>query len=92
MATPIFVDLPADVWTKIATNILQGQVHLVLTKPNVIRETYIQPTGDPAPANDPELGVEVFAETPHESIQFTAGADVYLRPEGEDSRVRLDAV
>ena len=34
MATPVFVDLPADTWTKIATNVLQGQVHLVGTGDN----------------------------------------------------------
>lgn len=90
MATPTFKDLPKDTWTKIATNVTQGQVHLVGTKPNVIRETYIQPTGGAAPANNAALGVPVFEESTTEAMNFTAGADVYLRPEGEASRVRVD--
>ncbi len=90
MATPVFVDLPKDVWTKIATNVTQGQVHLIGNKPNVIRSTYIQPTGASAPANNAALGVPVFEEGTTELMNFTAGADVYLRPDGEVSRVRVD--
>ena len=90
MATPTFIALPADTWTKIATNITTGQVHLVDNGPNVIRSTYIQPTGAAAPANDPALGVPAFEGVTTESMQFSAGADVYLRPEGEASRVRVD--
>ena len=90
MATPVFVDLPANTWTKIATNVTVGQVHLVKNSPNTIRSTYIQPTGAAAPADNAALGVPVF-ETGHtEIISFNAAADVYLRPEGEVSRVRVD--
>ena len=90
MATPTFKDLPKDVWTKVATNVTVGQVHLISTAANVIRSTYIQPTGAAAPADDPALGVPVFDEGTTEIISFEAGADVYLRPEGETSRVRID--
>jgi hypothetical protein len=90
MATPVFVDLPADTWTKIATNEIQGQVHLINTAPNQILQTYIQPSGDPAPADDPALGVPAFENAPSEEMQFTIGTDVYLRPVGEASRVRVD--
>jgi len=90
MSTPTFKDLPADTWTKIATDVVQGQVHLVDNGPNVIRSTYIQPTGDPAPADLATLGVPVFEGVSAENIHFKAGADVYLRPEGEASRVRVD--
>ena len=90
MATPVFVALPADTWTKIATNVVQGQVHLVDSGPNIIRSTYIQPTGDPAPADNAALGVPAFVGVTTEEINFTAAADVYLRPEGGASRVRVD--
>ena len=90
MGNPVFVDLPKDVFTKIATNVLQGQVHLVGTKPNVIRSTYIQPTGATAPANNAALGVPVFEGTTSAALHFKTGADVYLLPEGEASRVRVD--
>ena len=90
MATPTFIALPADTWTKIATNVLQGQVHLVGTKPNIIRQTYIQPTGAAAPADNQALGVPVFEGVTSEDIHFKTGADVYLRPQGEASRVRVD--
>ena len=90
MATPVFIALPKDIWTKIATNINQGQVHLVDTGPNVIRSTYIQPTGDPAPADIAALGVPVFEHGTTAILSFSTGADVYLRPEGGTSRVRVD--
>ena len=90
MSTPVFVDLPADTWTKVATGITGGQVHLVDNGPNVIRSTYIQPTTDPAPADNPALGVPVFENVTTEIMSFDSAADVYLRPEGEASRVRVD--
>jgi len=90
MATPVFVALPADTWTKIATGILRGQMHLVSTDANVVRYTYIQPTGAAAPANDPTLGTPVFEGVTTESLSFSVGTDVYLRPDGEVSRVRVD--
>lgn len=90
MATPVFIDLTKDVWKKIATNINQGQMHLIDNGPNVIRYTYIQPTGAAAPANNPALGVPVFEKDTIESLSFSVGADVYLRPEGKSSRVRVD--
>lgn len=92
MATPTFKDLPADTWTKIATDISVGQVHLVGTAPNVIRSTYVQPSGGAAPADDPALGVPVFQDGTTESMASNSGTgmDVYLRPEGEASRVRVD--
>ena len=90
MATPVFVDLPKDTWTKIAENITVGQVHLVDNSPNVVRSTYIQPTGGTAPADDAALGVPAFVEGSTEQMLFNAAADVYLRPEGVASRVRVD--
>ena len=90
MAIPVFVDLPKDTWTKIATNINQGQMHLVDTSPNVMRYTYIQPTGAAAPADNDALGIPVFEGITTQSLSFSVGADVYLRPYGEVSRVRVD--
>ena len=90
MATPTFVDLPKDTWTKIATDINQGQMHLVSTDANVMRYTYIQPTGAAAPADNDALGTPVFENRTTESLSFSTGADVYLRPQGEASRVRVD--
>jgi len=90
MATPTFKDLPADTWTKIATDVVVGQVHLVDNGPNTIRSTYIQPTGAAAPADNAALGVPVFEGVTTEIMSFNAGTDVYLRPEGEASKVRVD--
>lgn len=90
MATPVFISLPKDVFTKIATGITQGQVHLVDNSPNSIVSTYIQPTGAAAPANTAALGVPAFDGVISEDMNFTAAADVYLMPVGEASRVRVD--
>lgn len=92
MGTPTFIDLPADTWTLIATNISVGQVHLIDTAANVIRSTYVQPTGGAAPADDQTLGVPAFQAGTTESMEANSGTgmDVYLRPEGVASRVRVD--
>ena len=90
MPTPVFINLPADTWTVIATNVTVGQVHLINHSPNVVRSAYIQPTGAAAPADDPALGVPVFMKSDSEDISFDIPADVYLRPEGKASRVRVD--
>ena len=91
MATPTFVDLPADTWTKIATNISVGQVHLVNNSANVIRSTYVQPSGGAAPTTVAE-GVPAFQEGTTEQMASNSGTgmDVYLRPESVASRVRVD--
>ena len=92
MPTPTFIDLPADTWTKIATDISVGQVHLVDTTAYVIRSTYVQPSGGTAPANDQALGVPAFQDGTTERMASNSGSsmDVYLRPEGVDSQVRVD--
>jgi hypothetical protein len=91
MASPIFVDLPADEWTLIKGNITTGQTHLVYRTTALVLETYIQPAGDPAPADDASLGVPVFRDGLSEPIQSNIPADYYLRSVGVDSRVRVDA-
>jgi len=92
MATPTFIDLPADTWTKIATDIAVGQVHLVDTAANLIRSTYVQPSGGSAPADDQALGVPAFQDGTTERMASNSGStmDVYLRPESVASRVRVD--
>lgn len=90
MSTPIFMDLTADTWVKVATAVTTGQVHRVKTGPSKYLSTYIQPTGDPAPADDPLLGVSMFVDTESEQISFSASADVYVRSVGADGRVRVD--
>jgi len=92
MSTPTFIDLPADTWTKIATDISVGQVHLVDTAANVIRSTYVQPSGGTAPADDQALGVPAFQNRTTERMASNSGStmDVYLRPEGAAGRVRVD--
>lgn len=93
MADPAFIDLPSDEWTKIATNVTTGQVHLVNTDPNIIKHTY----RDNGSADDPLVtdpngltGTPVFVGTIIEQIQSSVGIDVYLFPVKKASRVRVD--
>ena len=90
MATPTFKNLPKDEWTKVATNVTAGMLHKVKTGPNVYRQTYIQPTGAAAPANDASLGVPIFDEGNSEPIKSGTGVDVYIRPKGVAGRIRVD--
>ena len=92
MGTPVFINLPADTWTKIASDVSVGQVHLVDTAANLIRSTYVQPTGTAAPADNAELGVPAFQDGTVEKMASGSGSsmDVYLRPKGVASRVRVD--
>jgi len=90
MASPVFVDLPKDVFTKVAENVSTGVIHKILSGPGQYLYTYVQPTGDTAPDNDKTLGVPMFIGTDRESIQANPGADIYIMCLDKAGRVRVD--
>lgn len=88
MADPVIVPCAADVWTKVATNVTTGQVHIKDTAPGTYLQTY-RMTGGAAPAaGDPSEGVQING--PSVPIEATAGIDVYIMPRGADGAVRVD--
>ena len=88
MADPVFVNIPAGEWTKIATNVVTGQVHKVLSIP-VYMQTY-RLTGGGAPTLLTD-GVLAFANgAVTDQVSASAAIDVYLWCVGSAGRVRVD--
>lgn len=88
MADPVLIDCPADIWTKVATNVTIGQIHRKSTKPNGYLQTY-RLTGGTAPT-DVEEGVPVFGGGSQAEISAAAAIDVYIQPMGSAGKVRTD--
>lgn len=88
MATPVFVTCNKDAWTKVATNVETGFIHMVSLDPNIYLYTY-RDTGDPAPTLRTD-GVPLFDEDNVASILATAGIDVYVWVDKVDGKVRVD--
>lgn len=88
MSNPVFFDLPADTWTKVATSVVIGQI-----RRKDLRATYLQTyrgTGEAAPTLKAD-GVLAFDEYPNrEPIEDTNLIDVYLYPVDIAGRVRVD--
>lgn len=85
MADPVVVPCPADAWTKVATNVQTGVVHVTAVKPNVYLQTYRE-TGEAAPTNKADA---VPFTTPL-TISASTGIDVYVQPVGAAGSVRVD--
>lgn len=89
MASPEFVDLPADEWTLVAENKTKGQIVFVSGQPERILKTYVQPTGGaaPDPIGDFNLGVPAFRGGLPENLSDDDPTDFYLFSKGAVSRV-----
>ncbi len=89
MSNPVFVDCPANTWTKVATNVVVGQIWRVLTTPKYLN-TY-RTTGDAAPTLRSD-GTPIFVtgEPDHEKIEANTGIDVYIYSIRKAGRVRVD--
>lgn len=91
MADPAIVACTAGAWTKIATNVTGGTVHLLTGVSQPWLQTY-RDTGGAAPTLRSE-GIEfgkdsLSGET--EAISASAGIDVYLWPDDSNGTVRVD--
>ena len=87
MADPATVACPANVWTKVATDILTGQIHKKLTR-TVYLQTYRE-TGNPDPTLQSE-GVPAFPDGPSEEISSNVPIDVWIFAVGKAGSVRVD--
>jgi hypothetical protein len=90
MGNPVVTTIPNGVWTKVATNVLTGNVHIIESK-----VTYLQTfrlTGEAAPTLRDE-GVELFTKCITERIQSADAIDVYVwcvDNDGKDGKIRVD--
>ncbi len=85
MANPLVVPCPEGVWTKIATNVVTGNIRTLRTTPNVYFQTY-RDTGTAAPV-DRSDAVVLREEEP---IKNSVSIDVYVWAEGADGSVRVE--
>ena len=85
MADPAIKACPADQWTKVATNVTTGIIHITETAPNVYLQTY-RDTGEAAPTDKDDA---VPFDTPL-LISSSAGIDVYIQPVSKAGEVRVD--
>lgn len=88
MPAPVFVNCPADVWTKVTTAVTTGQLWKAQST-----ATYLQTyrlTGETAPTDSSE-GVKLFSDNQNsEEISSSDPIDVYVFAIGSAGRVRVD--
>lgn len=85
MADPVVVACAKDAWTKVATNVTTGVVHIKDVGPDAYYQTYRDTAGG-APTN---LNDAIPFDTPL-AISASAGIDVYIQPAGKAGSVRVD--
>jgi len=88
MANPIAVPCPANTWTKVLTNVTEGQIKKRLKTPNVYLSTY-KMTGEAAPTLQSK-GTPIFIESNSEKIENVAAIDVYIYPIGAAGSVFVE--
>ena len=82
MANPIIVECPADTWTKVASAVNTGVVHIKDRTPGKYLHTY-RTADDPAPVNlDDAIPFEPLAV-----ISSSFPIDVYILPVDKDGEV-----
>ena len=87
MANPVIVPCPKGAWTKVATNIVAGQLHNKATLARYF-QTY-RVTGDPVPTDLTEA-VPIFAKEKSIVISNSSPIDVYIYCKGLAGKVRVD--
>lgn len=86
MANPAVVACTKDAWTKVATNVTAGQVHILSKAPSQYAHTY-RLTGEAAPTTLTEAVVMSQTSLP---ISAAAAIDVYVYAYGAAGSVRVD--
>lgn len=88
MPNPINVACPANVWTKVATNVTNAIVKKMNVRPNIYLETY-RTTADPAPADN--TGANPINADGELIVSAASAVDVYIQPVGANGEVRVDS-
>lgn len=84
MANPVFVAIPANVWTLVAAGVTTGNIYIKDTSPTYL-QTYRE-ASDPAPVQRDD-GV-TFSE--NATISASSPIDVYIYAIDKIGRVRVD--
>ena len=89
MANPVIVTCEVDAWKKVATNVTAGQIHKMISKPNVYLHTYRMTGGDEP--DDKSEGVPIFTNgLISEEIAASSAIDVYIYCQNNEGQVRVD--
>ena len=86
MANPAVTACTKDAWTKVATSVTSGQIHILSKAPRQYAHTY-RLTGGDAPTT---LAEAVVIESTSIPISAPANIDVYLYAFGAAGSVRVD--
>jgi hypothetical protein len=86
MANPAVTACTKDAWTKVATNVTAGKVHILSNAPNQYSQTY-RTTGEAAPTT---LAEAVAIPDVTFTITAAAAIDVYVYAHGAAGSVRVD--
>lgn len=89
MANPVYpVPCPKGVYTKIATNVLTGNIYRMKTNVGYFQTTRLTGTAAPTARNE---AVEMFVEFPNrEPINNSEAIDVYVWCDNDDGILRVD--
>jgi hypothetical protein len=85
-ANPTTHAITANTWTKVATNVTEGWVHILGRSTRQYRHTY-RLTGDAAPTDVDEGAIFTSNSEP---ISSTVGIDVYICTISRAGKVRVD--
>lgn len=86
MANPAVVVCAANQWTKVATSVTSGQLHLLSRAPSQYSHTY-RDTGQAAPT---DLSEAVVIDRVSIPISAPVNIDVYVYAHGVAGNVRVD--
>ena len=87
MANPVFTDITANTWTKIATNVTSGKIRIVTRSASYLSTYRITGDGPPLDKSD---GFQIFTKEDFEDILSSFAIDVYLYCPEKAGRVRVD--
>ena len=82
---PVVVNLPADQWTKVVSDITTGTIDKKSIKPNVYRATF-RIAGDPPGDLDADA-VTIFIRVPYVIVSNDDQIDVYIKPVRSDGQI-----
>jgi len=77
MADPVKVDIPANQWTLVASNVVGGVISIKKWQPSRYYQTY-KMTGNPAPTGDYNIDTSVETLKREITIQGLGAIDVYM--------------
>jgi hypothetical protein len=74
---PVKVEIPADTWTLVASNVTTGLITIKQWQSSRYYQTY-RMTGNPAPTGDHNEATSTVTNNPEINISSTEAVDVYL--------------